>query len=135
VVDEDHAGPMLRSVVYGQLWPSREPVRMECYSGGCLGARWQTQPHSCGIHAFKERHDAAAFPAMWEARRFSPSELPRQCIVGQVSLWGRVIEHERGYRGEIAYPYALLLSDAQRHLAASLARRYGVDVLVEPRAA
>jgi len=126
---------MLRSVVYGQPWPAREPVRMECYSGGCLGARWPMQPHSCGIHAFKERLDAAAFPAMWEARRFSPSSVSGRCVVGQVSLWGRVIEHERGYRGEIAYPYSLLLPGAVGHLAPSLAGRYGVDVLVEPRAA
>jgi hypothetical protein len=104
---------------------------MECHSGGCLGARWPTQPHSCGIHAFKERRDAAAFPAMWEARRFSPSSVSRQCIVGQVSLWGRIVEHERGYRGEVAYPYELLLSRAQAHFAAPLARRYGVDVLVD----
>ena len=28
-------------------------------------------------------------------------------VAGQVALWGRVVEHENGWRGEFAYPRAL----------------------------
>jgi hypothetical protein len=134
-VAETEDGPELRSLVYAHPWPAGEPLRMVCEPGGCLGARWPEQPHACGIHAFKSRGDAEAFPSQWEARRFPGAAFPRDAVVGQVSLWGRVVEHERGYRAELAYPYALLLSPGQDHLAAPLARRYRIDVLVEPRAA
>lgn len=30
-------------------------------------------------------------------------------VVGTVGLWGRVIEHEHGYRAALAYPLALRL--------------------------
>jgi hypothetical protein len=30
-------------------------------------------------------------------------------VVGMVALWGRVVEHELGYRGELAYPQRLML--------------------------
>jgi hypothetical protein len=95
-----------------------------------LGARWPTQPHACGIHAFKERAEADAFPATWEARRFAHAGLGNEYVIGQVSLWGRVVEYERGFRAELAYPYALLLSENQKHFATRLAARYGIDVLV-----
>ncbi len=131
---ETAEGPELRSVVYAHPWPARRPLRMECEPGGCLGARWPTQPHSCGIHAFKVRVSAVAFPSMWEARRFPQFVAPEQYVVGQVSLWGRVVEHERGYRGELAYPYALLLAPEQRRFAAPLADRYGVEALIDPHA-
>lgn len=129
---ETAAGPELRSVVYAHPWLPREPLRLVCEPGGCLGARWPLQPHACGIHAFKNRADAVAFPSMWEARRFPQTVFPEQSVVGQVSLWGRVVEHVRGYRAELAYPYALVLSPEQERLAAPLAARYGVDVVVDP---
>ena len=125
-------GPELRSVVYAHAWPARRPLRVECEPGGCLAARWPAQPHSCGIHAFKDCAGAVEFPAMWEARRFSQHVTPREYVVGQVSLWGRVVEHERGYRAELAYPYMLLLAPEHSELAARLASRYAVDVLVDP---
>jgi hypothetical protein len=127
-------GPELRSVVYAHPWPARRPLRMVCEPGGCLGARWPLQPHSCGIHAFKDRASALAFPSMWEARRFTQHISPEQYVVGQVSMWGRVVEHERGYRCELAYPYAVLLSPEQGGIAPPLAARYGVDVLIDPHA-
>lgn len=30
-------------------------------------------------------------------------------VLGRVALWGRVVEHERGYRAELAYPQRLRL--------------------------
>jgi hypothetical protein len=131
-VAETDEGPELTSLVYAHPWPAGEPLQRTCEPGGCLAARWPTQPHACGIHAFKDRADAARFPSMWEARRFSGAGPPGESIVGQVSLWGHVIEHERGYRAEYAYPYSLLLSPEQERFARPLAARYLVDVLVEP---
>ena len=35
-------------------------------------------------------------------------------VVGQVALWGRVIEHKDGYRAQYAYPYRLILPRGPR---------------------
>ena len=47
----------------------------------------------------------------------------RLCV-GRVLLWGRVVEHERGYRAEAAYPADAVAPDPET--AAALERRYGV---------
>jgi len=51
---------------------------------------------TCGIHAMKD-----------------PSRLARSgratAVVGRVAMWGRVIEHTRGYRAEFAYPSRMRL--------------------------
>jgi hypothetical protein len=50
---------------------------------------------TCGLHA---THD--------------PDPLRRArdpAVVGTTALWGRVVEHEHGYRGEFAYPQRLRL--------------------------
>jgi hypothetical protein len=53
--------------------------------------------------------------------------------IGQVALWGWVLEYELGYRAEYAYPAGLLVPDeADQGLRTSLrrsARLYGVPVI------
>lgn len=46
---------------------------------------------------------------------------------GEVWLWGRIIDHEKGYRAQFAYPKALTMYD-DPELAALVAERYGVPV-------
>ncbi len=51
---------------------------------------------TCGVHAIKD-----------------PARLARSgrtaAVVGRVAMWGRVIEHTKGYRAEFAYPSRLRL--------------------------
>ncbi|HZD18912.1 MAG TPA: hypothetical protein VE669_12295 [Actinomycetota bacterium] len=51
---------------------------------------------TCGIHAIKD-----------------PARLTRSgrtaAVVGRIAMWGRVIEHTRGWRAELAYPSRLRL--------------------------
>lgn len=51
---------------------------------------------TCGVHAIKD-----------------PARLARSgrtaAVVGRVAMWGRVIEHSKGYRAEFAYPSRLRL--------------------------
>jgi hypothetical protein len=42
------------------------------------------------------------------AERSTPA-YPSPPVVGTASIWGRIIEHERGYRAEFAYPARLRL--------------------------
>ena len=50
---------------------------------------------SCGIYAYNSREGVI-------------NDFPRE-IIGQVYLWGRVIEHEHGYRAQFAYPKSLII--------------------------
>lgn len=82
----------------GWTWPARQPARASCRE--CPQApRWAC---SCGLHAFR---DAPSLREVW-----MPDPLgDAPAVMGQVLGWGRVVEHERGWRAERAYPVSLSL--------------------------
>jgi hypothetical protein len=49
-------------------------------------------------------------------------------VIGRVALWGKVIEHDGGWRGEYAYPQAFFIHPGQEDLRAELAK-YEVPIL------
>ncbi len=66
---------------------------MEAAQAACKQARLHAAPNidcSCGLHA---THGADIL-----RRTRTPA------VLGRVALWGRVIEHEHGFRAEFAYP-------------------------------
>jgi hypothetical protein len=56
------------------------------------------------------------------------SVLPGVVVVGQVALWGKIVEHERGWRGGAAYPRHLYALTDDPMVAETLRERYGVPV-------
>jgi hypothetical protein len=101
-------------------WRPRQRVEAICNRrGGELHeAPWPTC--QCGIWALPER-DAA------ERLVGSASD---EVAFGPVALWGRVLEFERGYRAQYAYPRKLYLyKDAEAGLAGRLQKAYGVPAL------
>jgi hypothetical protein len=56
-------------------------------------------------------------------------------VAGVVLLWGRVVQHERGFRAEYARPVKLLAVPGLargreiRELLDAVAQRYGLDVV------
>ena len=89
----------------------------------------------CGFYAARnlehltqlgyERH--GMFPAL--ARMgFGPEQVVR--IVGEASLWGKVIPAEQGWRASKSYPKVLYVEWEHRHLAGPLSESYGVPVLL-----
>lgn len=75
--------------------------------------------HGCGIYARKHR-----LPATYVTTG------PR-AAVGLVALWGRVIEHEHGYRAQFGYPVAFVEPSRadERRLVRELAARYGAELI------
>jgi len=70
------------------VWRPGEPHRALC--------RHHDAPHSacgCGVYAAKSLPDVAGLDEGW--------------VIGEVSLWGRVVEHEHGYRAQWAQPRRL----------------------------
>jgi hypothetical protein len=77
----------------GKPWPPRAPVRGEC--GRRRGHHAPGIDCTCGIHA---------------THTTDPLRHTRDpAVLGTVALWGRVVEHELGYRAELAYPQRLAL--------------------------
>lgn len=110
-------------------WLPRERTESVCDEHGPLPDR----DHDCGIHAFMHRDEALAYIGQkvpFVGYPFVRQVEGRVCVaIGRVSLWGRVVEHERGYRGQYAYPYDIFLIDGTHEIARSLASRYAVDVV------
>lgn len=74
-------------------WPTMRPAEASCTRPKLHRAPFPNC--TCGLHA-----------------TFTPDLLRRTrdpVVVGTAALWGRVIEHDHGYRAEFAYPQRLRL--------------------------
>ena len=76
-----------------RTWRPREVVEASCRT-----SRWHEAPDpacTCGLHG---THGIEVL---------RKTKCP--AVLGRVALWGRVIEHEQGYRAQFAYPQRLRL--------------------------
>ncbi|MGZ5318728.1 MAG: hypothetical protein ACXWZU_10655 [Actinomycetota bacterium] len=85
-------------------WIPRRAAEARCGVPALI--RGSRRPHEapdlrcvCGIHASR---------ALGDAPRDAPA-YPTPPVAGTVALWGRVIEHERGWRAHFGYPSRLTL--------------------------
>jgi hypothetical protein len=130
------ANGRLHAVVWGDEWPPQ--VRLDARCEDAPSPFWEPgasaaahpAPHwgcECGVYAFKHRKDA---------EHLAREKVGRDTLaLGRVSLWGRVIESERGYRAAYAYPYDLELLGGTEQLARALRQTYAVDVSLAPAVA
>jgi hypothetical protein len=90
------------------VWPTGEPIHATCrvrppiatVARGLIGLHRSPDPRcTCGVYA------SASLHALIDA---TPS-FPAAPVIGTVAMWGRVVEHERGWRAEYAYPSRLRL--------------------------
>jgi hypothetical protein len=124
-VVETADGLRLGSVLHDLVWPLGGPVLAECTLAEDPFAT-PVPPHpvpgpacNCGLHAARDVADALSY-----ARgRDEPATVCR--ILGEVTLWGHVLQTEGGWRASHAYPSRLFVADAE--LAAALAG-YGVPI-------
>lgn len=111
--DLETEAPCLLSL-NGKVWLPRQVKVAKC----------QSSPHHkaprrdchCGIYAVRTFADLD--------RRVPDA------VFGRVSLWGRVVIHEQGMRGQYAYPNELYVRKSLAHYAPALAELYGVEVKV-----
>lgn len=114
LVVEDHGELRLASVMYPTVWEPRREEIAYCRPGDPRHGRWDGEtfishagphlaPHvrcGCGIYASKGVELAASY-----FDGYGPTfDQPAFRVIGRVSLWGRVIEGDRGYRASHAYP-------------------------------
>lgn len=75
-------------------------------------------------------------PRLQRASDVEPPPAGLPCVNGhRVALWGRVVEHEVGWRAQFAYPIAVTLYDdgllANADKTATLARRVAAEYAIE----
>ena len=115
-------------------WPARRRFTAECPTHG---ASAPAENHECGIYAFRTRELAEDLLRRYTGVRQHYGrpyqELPplrKGCplAIGRVSLWGRILARENGFRAQHAYPYDLFLIGGDDELARQLRRLYAIDV-------
>ena len=125
IVTETADGLRLGSVLNELAWPLGQPVVAECRRHEDPFAE-PVPPHpvpgvpcSCGFHAARDPADALSYAS----GRDEPGTVCR--ILGEVALWGHLVQTEAGWRASHAYPARLYVPGCD--LAVAL-RGYGVPI-------
>lgn len=123
---------LLVGQVHAEPWPPFAPFVARCGSVQDFNGEAHVQDGQflsppvlaceCGIYAYKTLADAEARVSDGVWFSLKPGTMGRAW--GCIKLWGRLIEHEDGYRAEFAYPSALWCESAE--LAAKIAALYGI---------
>jgi hypothetical protein len=127
----------LMSLFHRVCWPALEPLAGTCRSRQWTWLRKRTSHASpdascqCGIYA-STLEVAATYVAEPDPSRWHVAT--EQTVIGEVALWGDVVECTNGWRASFAYPRRLFVpADARSWDSACLTRqlgRYGVPVEV-----
>jgi hypothetical protein len=115
----------LRSLTQPETWPAGR-----AFLSACTLAETQAHepPHAsceCGVWALRSRESAVRVAL---AYRHSGTAI----ALGGVSLWGRILELERGWRAQYAYPISLALFGGNDEIARDVGEAYRVEAGVEP---
>lgn len=92
-------------------------------------------PHltcTCGIYAYKEKPRLLGEIRITYGRPLAPPVSGLRLVYGEINLWGKVIEHEDGYRAQFGYPKRLWCTPAIEPLAGWIGYVYGVPCEVMP---
>ena len=116
------------------IYVPREKIEARCEQYSTSGTLVLRKDHSeqqaphltcmCGIYAYKEK------PRLLREIRNIYSGL--RLVYGEINLWGKVIEHEDGYRAQFGYPKRLWCTPAIEPLAGWIGYVYGVPCEVMP---
>lgn len=118
-------GRVLKSVGVSGVWPMADPGAAFCQAENWFNPASDAPAHedpcpslgcSCGFYAYKTRDDA--------------EKHGQGHILARVEVWGRIAEHERGYRAERVKLKELFLLDSEMYQgdAVALQARYQIPV-------
>jgi len=142
LVSEVDGRPLLGGVVFHAAWEPGVPHVAQCLHFRPQRLRpWRRRSPDheapgegcrCGIYAAAELADARDYAV--------PGRLPEPVrwptlhrVVGRAALWGRVVEHERGWRASHGYPELLLVPADDASWLVPALEAYGVPIEVVRR--
>lgn len=122
--------------VCGTLWPPGQPLEAVCKISSCktLGGR---AAESSACHPAPQRDCMCGVYAAKTIHHLCSAGYDGYGIHGEVYLWGKVVEHQLGWRAQFAYPRTLFipphalpftLAEIQPRLQALIS--YGCDISV-----
>jgi hypothetical protein len=123
----------LASLGNDAIYVPREKIEARCEQDSTIGTFVVRKDHSdqtphltcmCGIYAYKEK------PRL--LREITNPYSGLRLVYGEINLWGKVIEHEDGYRAQFGYPKRLWCTPAIEPLAGWIGYVYGVPCEVMP---
>lgn len=111
------AVPLSVAELNSTIWPTYEKMSARCLKVADptrhIAPRYDC---TCGLYAVRTADKVFTTVA--------------SVVIGEVKLWGKVIEHEDGYRAQYAYPARLILDMMSRMMAGELSDAYGVPVAI-----
>lgn len=116
--------PLLHSATYGAVWTPREPMVAVCKSNPdhVPGERC-----ACGLYSAKTREHLQSMNYHRYGERRSRHEF---CVMGEVNLWGKIVEGTQGWRAQCGYPKKLYLPFEAYKLRVPLMETYGCEVVL-----
>lgn len=131
-VVESEGAFRLCSIVHHTHWPPRQELVASCHSSEHGLKAERSAEHAapeagcrCGIYACESA--AAATPFLGGSRM--PARPTLGFVLGRVALWGKVVECERGWRGERAYPASLYVPRLSAEGCLLIARSPGPETI------
>lgn len=106
----------LKALTNNYYWVPDAPLTCKCEC--CGGPTKPSMTNMQGFYAFKSLRDLIRQRAHVYHRGYHQSASHHMPIVGQVYLWGTIVDCEFGYRAEKAYPKSLLVcsEEVKEHL-------------------
>jgi hypothetical protein len=118
----------LRSLTQPGHWPPRRRLESRCHGrDGARSPAHEPGPQAsceCGVWAFQSRESAEEI-----LQRYAHST--SVLALGRALLWGRIIEQEKGWRAQYAYPVEVVIHGGTAEMANDLVEAYGVPVSLE----
>jgi len=101
-VHRTEAGVRLAPTTPRSDWPTHEAIHATC-SGAHTRLYMVFNPELQAQHRSPEPWCTCGIHAMKEPRRLAHGA-NRAGAIGRIAMWGRVVEHSKGWRAEFAYP-------------------------------
>jgi len=118
--------PTFSSVILDTPWTPRRKISAE--HSFDLGERCRgllKSDCSCGVYSFADPAEAFGYLVTVRDRLLGMSV---EVALGTVSLWGKVIVCERGYKAQYAYPHHLYLPASLSRFVPTISSVFGVGV-------
>jgi hypothetical protein len=133
----------MSSGTYPTRWPHRKEVKAQCncdrrtsvndvlvYEDNSKDPEAPVQGHMCGIHCERKLEQCIAYVST--ATKETEDELKLGSLAVRLSIWGKILEGEHGYRAQYAYPNAIYLpANKAADIGAPICDVYGCQILTE----